>query len=119
MNKPDTNEATREELIAYIAHQEAIIGGVPRLIAELRVSANIIAEDVKRANEGKEDGFILLDNGKNFQRILTMIKNIEFFERLESGQPPKPTKSKEIKTEETEQPKKKINIQDYVLKSVV
>ena len=85
MTKPDLEKATKEELVAFIAYQESVIGGVPNLIAELKVFSDILAKDVKRANEGKTDGFILLDDSQKLSRILNILKNLEYFEALESG----------------------------------
>jgi hypothetical protein len=120
MNKPDLEKATKDELKAYIACQESVMGGVSNLIAELKVSCDILAQDVKRANEGKEDGFILLNDGKNFQRIMTMVKNVEFFKTLENGKEVKEKGGKkpiEISETNGQLKKPKLNVQDFVIKA--
>lgn len=99
MTKPDLEKATKEELVAFIAYQESVIGGVPNLIAELKVFSDILAKDVKRANEGKTDGFILLDDAQKLSRILNILKNLEYFEALEGGTQVTQKSSRQKKTE--------------------
>jgi hypothetical protein len=113
MNKPDLDKATREELIVYIEYQDKILNGATKLQAALAETCDVLANDLTLINEGKTEGLKILNSDeKYFERINLMVKNKSDWANLSI----KPIEKAETAIENG---KKKVNVQDFVIKKVV
>lgn len=110
MKRPDI-DGIDPEIQNYIWFLENTLNGPSELQKELSFMCHVLAEDLRLVNSGATKGFLLLSGNKDdkiFERILTLVKNQSDFKSLTLV---------ELENPENKKPdKKKMNIQDFVIK---
>lgn len=107
MKRPEI-EGIDPDVQNYIWWLESRLNGHSDFQQELSHTLQVLSEDLKLANSGAQSGYKLLSGNKDdkiFERIMLMIKMNAQMKNVAL-----------VETEETTVKKKKINVQDFVLK---
>lgn len=122
MNRPDLSCITPEQA-AYIEFLEGQLNGSSNLIKELNLLADLYAKDLMLIRTGKDgpegQNLTFMKEGKTFERSLVLVDKAKIFAELAKlSRPPEAKAVKEpgsVSDTPEEQPKKRRNIQDFVL----
>lgn len=80
MNKPNIEDATRKELIAYMAYQDSLLNGVTQLEQQISRTCSLLSSDLEKINTGNTDGLIILSLADSMlKKLMFTIKNKDFF----------------------------------------
>lgn len=89
MNKPNIEDATRKELIAYIAYQDSLLNGVTQLEQQISRTCSLLSSDLEKINTGNTDGLIILSLADSMlKKLMFTIKNKDFFIGKSTSQVP-------------------------------